>query len=1121
MKQTKDRLHKVIVIGANPAGIAATNKMAELGIPVTLVDPEPDLDRKLAKEEWRLSSGVSFNYGHRPGLLRILRNPMIQCLLPARVRTIKHTPQGFKARIEKGAVYIDRKRCVLCGRCDAVCPATSPHGVKPIHFFGRGMLPGSPYIEKGPKPICQANCPLGVNVQGYVALAKSGRFHEALELVRRDNVLPGICGRICTHPCETFCRRGEMDEPVDIRHIKRFLADYASNQPSETEMRDILRRPEKVAVIGSGPAGLAAGSELARLGYPVTVFEKEAQPGGLLRYAIGTHRLPRDVLDADLAYVRSLGVEFRTKAPIDLDRDLDRLKGEYQALIVATGSWEDRRLGVPGEDLRGVEGCLAFLTRFYRGESSALSGHAAVIGDGNSAFDLARTLRRLGARVTILSWFPEEMIPSDEEEVRGAVAEGIVIRDRAQVVAFLGRDGRLESLRCTPTEPGPPDAKGIPWPVPVPGSSSFELEFDSAFVAIGQRTPHQGGAEARGLRSAAGGGIEVDESCRTSIGGVYAAGDGVKGPSSVVNAMAAGRAAARTVHHDLTGETTTDMQETRPEPAEPPAIPSDIPSIARATMSERQAGTRAESFLEVAFGLSETQVLTEAGRCLQCGICSECLMCVEACGQVEAIRHAGSVEEVTEQAGVVIIADPDAAPDIKGEDVIRAYGPQSARSDVYAMMTRGFAAAAKAISLVGGAPYRPKGHGLSVAPPDPPLSPDVRIGVFVCRCNEAFGWTGEMASYVERLVRRENIFQAETLSAACLPEGSAHIVKAIRERGLTRVMLASCVCCPLDYVCSACTDQRTRLKTDIFRGTGVSRSMVETCNLRGEVLRILPEDPELAFRRFTGLIERSLHRVRRLKSLPSPARTYNFTTAVIGQSEAAVTSALTLAGAGIEVFMFGTMDRPLAEKLDHPSIHSFEGSSVKALSGTLGDFRVFIETGDFYQALQVGAVIIGENSRRRIPYVAQEGLPSRILTSSLQERGTPGVPFIYPGATPISGLFLANPPHVRVSERQKGAAAAVLATAVMPRGPRQSKGYTVVVDESRCRGCGRCIRACPYQAISLRRNGVGGWHARVDEALCKGCGNCISLCPCNAADSPYRDQSYLEQLLEEVLVSKA
>ena len=177
-----------------------------------------------------------------------------------------------------------------------------------------------------------------------------------------------------------------------------------------------------------------------------------------------------------------------------------------------------------------------------------------------------------------------------------------------------------------------------------------------------------------------------------------------------------------------------------------------------------------------------------------------------------------------------------------------------------------------------------------------------------------------------------------------------------------------------------------------------------------------------------------------------------------------------------------------------------------------------LESENFSQVLRVGAVIIGDKSRRLIPYIPQEGLPSRTLASSIQKRGLPGIPFLYPGAYPIAGLFLANPPGINVSERKKGNAAAVLAAATMPRGPRQSRGYTVVVDEDRCRGCGRCIQVCPYQAITLHRNAVDGWCAVVDDVLCKGCGNCISVCPSNAADSPYRDQAYLEQLLEEVLV---
>jgi len=271
--------------------------------------------------------------------------------------------------------------------------------------------------------------------------------------------------------------------------------------------------------------------------------------------------------------------------------------------------------------------------------------------------------------------------------------------------------------------------------------------------------------------------------------------------------------------------------------------------------------------------------------------------------------------------------------------------------------------------------------------------------------------------------------------------------------------------------------------------------------------------------RFTGLIDRSISRARSLRPLPAPVRVYNFATAVIGESEAAQSSALTLASAGFEVFLFGTQERPLSTRLDHPNIHCFVGSRVYGMSGNLGDFQVFVETDGFSQTLPVGAVILGDRAKKVIPYIPQKGLPSFILPSSLQQNGLSGIPFASPGATPIAGLFTAFPAGISVSQRRAGSAAAALAAAIMPRGPRQSKGFTVVVDKDRCRGCGRCTRACPYQAVTLHENAVGGWFARVDEALCKGCGNCISVCPSNAADSPYRNQGYLEELLGAVLVS--
>ncbi len=1115
MKSPKDRLYRVLVIGATPAGIAATNKLGEIGVPVTLVDSAPDLNQKLSREDWRLSSGVPLNYAHRPGLLRILRNPHIRCIIPGGIRSLKHTPQGFCAHINSPAVFIDPDRCTLCGRCMEVCPAISPEGSKPIQSGGRQSLPGHPVIDKRRQPLCQSNCPLGVNAQGYVALARAGKFPQALDLIRRDNILPGICGRVCTHPCEIACRRSELDQPVAIRDIKRFVADYEIAHPGEFKKPAVPQRPQRIAVIGSGPAGLAAAADLARLGYPVTVFEKEAQAGGLLRYGLGPHRLPREILDREIAYVEKLGVTFQTGSPVDLSNGFGELKKEFAAVILAAGVWKDRKLGVSGEELKGVEGCLDFLTRLYRGEIREVRENVAVIGDGNAAFDLARTLVRVGARVTVLSWFPEALIPADHEEIVAAREEGISIKDGLKVVGFTGSDGKLGALCCAATRPGPPDAAGIPWPVLVPEAAPVDLDFDRAFVAIGQTADPRlfGSFDEIHLNGI----ILVNGDGATCIPGVYAAGDAAQGPSSVVKAMASGRKTAGAVHRSLSGEKLSDHLPKRPIDRDFSAITSDIPSLARAHMPERQPAAREGNFAEVALGLSESQVCFEASRCLQCGVCSECLECVNVCEAAGAIRHGEVSEDHIEQAGIVIIADPDAAPAVKGDDILRAYSTKTAKNDVHAMTLRGFAAAADAMLLLGGGSQRLKGHGLAFSPPDPRLSPEIRLGVFVCRCNDSMGWSDDLSQYVAGLGSQPHVEHSEVLSSACTPEGSAALIRTIREKGLTRVVLASCVCCPLDFICSACTDQRSRLKHALFSGTGISRAMVETCNLRGEVLRLIKSAPALAEKRFKGLIERSIHRTFGLKALPAPARPYNFTTAVIGDSEAALKSAMTLAQAGIEVFLFGSPDKPLPEILVHPNIHNFGESSVQRLRGTVGNFEVTLDTRGVKQIMHAGAVILGEQSRKRIPYMPMADLPAHIVESAMQKRGITGIPFFSPGATSIPGLFLANPSGIAVSDRIKGTAAAMLAAAAMPRSPRQSKGYTVSVDDALCRGCGRCIAVCPYQAVSFRPNAVGGWYAVVDEALCKGCGNCIAVCPCNAADSPYRDRKYLKQMIAELL----
>jgi len=1120
MKNPKERLQKVCVIGATPTGIAATNKLGEMGIQVTLIDSSPDLNEKLACDSWRMPSGVGFNYAHRPGLLRIIRNPRIRILTPASISSIKHTPQGFSLRYKKAAAYVESDKCTLCGLCWQNCPALRPDGTRALRYGGRYALPGRPTIDKRKTPLCQANCPLGVNVQGYIALAHAGKYAEALELIRKDNFLPAICGRICTNPCEAACRRNELDQPVAIRDIKRFLADLALSSDTRPVPTIKAKRLFKVAIIGSGPAGLSCAYHLAMEGYRVKVFEKLPVLGGMLTVGIPYYRLPKNIIEAEIQVMRDMGVEFETGVEIGKDFTIPQLREQgYKAFFIGIGAHKCRALGVPGEELEGVVPGVEYLRDINLGKQVCLGDRVAVIGGGSVAVDTARTALRHGSRNPVIVYRrSENEMPAIAEEILECREEGIEIMTLTAPLRIIGENGRARAIECRRMELGEPDSSGRRRPLPIAGSE-FIMEVDSVVTAIGQESEWACLTEECACRLTNWGTMKVDRlTMQTDDPDIFAGGDAVTGPSTVVLAMASGRSAAFAIHGRLTGEVIEHASLSRPQELDFPQITPGTNPVPRAQKPANGPSSDSDFRLKVSLGLTEDQVQAEASRCLQCGVCSDCRQCVDACTGAKAISHVDDSFEGVEYAGVVIIADPSAAPDVKGEDVIRAYNSKTINPETFSLMSRGFAAAAEAILLLGDNATHMKGHGMSFSPPGPQLSPELRIGVFACRCNESLGWHAGFDKFISELPEKSGIEYAESVGSACTPEGAASILRTIREKGLTRFVLASCVCCPLDLICSACTDQRSRLKAAIFQGTGITRAMAETCNLRGEALALLRDNQAAAISRFEGLIQRSIRRCAHLKSFPTPARQYNFTTAVVGESNAALRSAQTLGNMGMEVFVFGSPERPLPPVPDYPNVHSFLGSSAISLKGTVGNFQVIVRMEDgACQNFSVGAVILGENARRSIAYMPHPDMPRHEFSYSMQTKGQSGNPFFVPGATSISGLLLANPPGINLSERLKGTATAILAATVMPRGPRQNKGYTVSINETLCRGCGRCVNACPYRAVSFHTNPHGSGYAVVDEALCKGCGNCISICPSDAADSPYRDRFLLEQIIEEVV----
>ena len=675
-----DKVGAVMVVGGGIAGIQSSLDLAESGYYVYMVETSPAIGGVMAQLDKTFPTNDCSMCVISPKLVEAGCNLNINILTATDVEGISGEPGNFTVRVRKRARFVDLQKCTACGDCATVCPISRPNEFnalinsrKAVYKRYPQAIPNAFAIEKRGEAPCRNACPIEQRAMGYVALIREKRYADAYRTIKEDNPFPSVCGRVCNHKCEQACTRGDNGhEAVNIMHLKRFVTDWAFAHPEEIQKAyaagaqlkpDTSGLGRKVAIIGAGPAGLTAASDLINKNYQVTVFEALPAAGGMMRVGIPEYRMPYDLVQKEVDEIVSRGLELKLNSRVD---DAAGLLGEYNAVFVATGAHVGLKTGIPGNDLPDVHVATDFLRavslRGMDGNPTDVKGkRVLVLGGGNVAVDSAMSSVRLGASwVGMTCLEGEGKMLAHDWEVRDCRDEGIDVMPGRNFLEITNKDGKVTGVRTVNVNfRGFVDGK-IDMDV-IEGTETV-VPCDIVIYAISQRPDN---TLLKDKFETARNRVAVDKNTlATSVPGVFAGGDAVTGTTWVVDAIDAGHRAARAIEAFLKEEATKAwppvvpvlerLPEATIEPEEKERLLEIYSPASRFEPPKRDAAERKHDFKEVEAALSEEDVVEAAKRCLECGICSDCNQCFYAC-RAGAINHDDRDEVVDLKVGAVLL----------------------------------------------------------------------------------------------------------------------------------------------------------------------------------------------------------------------------------------------------------------------------------------------------------------------------------------------------------------------------------------------------------------------------------------------------------------------------------